>query len=153
MTFQFPADYRQAFEDVGDLACDMVQVELDRCTPGGWAGTRRPKNADDLIREGQAVVVVHIMPGTVMDDVFRYTPVQFEVTAEDYNTSVKVMQFLEDELTAKYGDGGIVERPGGVRSNVRSFGIDETQQQMVFINPDHRTFEATFQVATKKRTP
>lgn len=153
MTFQFPVDYRPAFDDIGDLACDMVQIELDRCTPGGWAGTRRHQHADDLIRQGEVVVVVHIMPGTVMDDVFRYTPVQFEVTAEGYDTSVKVMQFLEDELTRKYGDGGIVERPGGVRSNVRRFGIEETQQQLVFLNPDHRMFQATFQVATKKRTP
>ena len=50
MAFQFPAEYVPAFADVADLVADMVQTELDRCTPGGWAGTFRPGDADARVR-------------------------------------------------------------------------------------------------------
>lgn len=151
---QFPADYRPAFDDVGDLVSDMVQVELDRCTPGGWAGTFRVEDAESRIAAGQAIVMIHVMPGAVVDEVFRHTPVNFVVSSASYDTSVKVMRFLEDELTRKFKDGvTVVDRSDGSRSRVAGFGIDETQQQIVFENPDHRAFESTFRMKTKKRTP
>lgn len=150
---QFPNDYRPAFGDIEDVCADMVQTELDRCTPGGKSVTRRPENSDALIKQGKAVVVVHVMPGAVVDEVFRYTPIQFEVTCKTRDDSRAVMQFLEDELTRKYGEGGLVPRPDGSKSSIRAFGIAETQQAVVFINPDERMVEATFSVSTKKRTP
>lgn len=149
----FPTDYRPAFGDVEDICADMVQTELDRCTPGGFAGTRLPNDAEERIAAGEAVVRIHVMPGSVVDEVFRYTPVQFEVVCASRNDSRAVMQFLEDELIRKFGEGGIVARLDGSRESVRSFAVDETQQSLVFMNPDHRMVEATFRVATKKRTP
>ena len=151
---QFPPDYRPAFDDEGGLVSDMVQAELDRCTPGGWAGTYRVEDAESRIAPGEAVVMIHVMPGVVIDEVFRHTPVNLVVSSQSYATSVKVMRFLEDELTRKFKDGvTAVDRSDGSRTRVAGFSIDETQQQIVFENPDHRAFESTFRVKTKKRTP
>ena len=150
---KFPADYTPAFDAVEDIVADMVQIELDRLDPGGWAGTTLPSNAHTRIEAGEVMVRVHIMPGSVMDGVFRYTPVQLEVIADRYATSMKVMRFLEDELTRKFRDGSLVPREDGSKSNVRGFELSETPQALVMVNPDHRMFEATFMVATKKRTP
>ena len=150
---RFPDDYTPAFDDVTEIVADMVQSELDRCDPGGWSGTTLPGDSDARLARGEVLVRLHIMPGTILDGVFRYTPVQFEVIAETYATSVKVMAFLESELVDKYGHGGLVARQGGGKSSVRSFEVSETQQQLLFVNPDHRMFEETFMVSTKKRTP
>lgn len=150
---QFPADYRPSYPEEGDLMADMVQHELDRCDPGGWAGTFRTADAESRIDSGQAVVMVHVMPGVVVDEVFRHTPVNLVVTAESYDTSVRVMRFLEDELTRRYSSGvDTVARSDGSRTRVAGFGIAETPQQIVFENPDHRAFESSFVVKTKKAT-
>lgn len=150
---EFPSDYRQAFPETGDLVSDMVQNELDRLNPGGWAGTWRPSDAEERIAGGQVIVMVYVMPGVVIDDVFRYSTVNLVATSNSYATSAKVMQFLEDELIRKFGEQGFVDRPGGGKTRVYGFGIDETQQQIIFENPDRRAFEETFRLGTRKITP
>lgn len=147
---QLPVDYQPAWWPAEDVVMDMVQAELDRCDPGGVACTWLPPDAETVIGDGGVVVRVHAMPGTVQERVLRYVPIQLEVLAERRKTSSVVFEFLSDVLCTEYAAGGKVTRADGSITPIRGFEISETQQQIVFDDPDDRLIQGTFILTTGK---
>lgn len=148
---QLPVDYKPSWWPAEDVVADMVQTQLDRCTPGGVACTWLPANAETVITGGGVVVRVHAMPGIVEDRVLRYVPVQLEVLAATRKTATLVFDFLSDVLCTQYVAGGIVPRADGSTTPIRGFSVSETPQQIVFDDPDDRLVQGTFVLATGKR--
>lgn len=146
---QFPADYSPAWWPSEDIVVDMVQVQLDRCVPGGVACTWiNSASAEEAIAAGKVIVRVHAQPGHVEDRRIRVVPIELEVLAARRDVAHRSLDFLSDELCRIYRDGGQVGA-----AHVRSFEVDETPQQVVFIDPDERMVHASFVLTTSKRTP
>ncbi|MFT4202193.1 hypothetical protein [Gordonia sp. (in: high G+C Gram-positive bacteria)] len=154
---QFPNDYQPAWWPAEDVVVDMVQLELDRCNPGGYACTWLPRaggsevGAEARIERGEAIVRVHAMPGALFERKLRYTPIQLEVLASRRDVSMQTFEFLSDVLCEKYRDGGPVPRADGSSTPIRGFHVSETQQELVFTDPDDRLVQGTFTLATGKR--
>lgn len=150
---QFPVGYTPSWHPSEDVVCDMVQAELDKCTPASKACTWIDAGtAESIVSAGGAIVRVHANPGTVQERKLRLVPIQLEVIAAKRSVSMQVFDYLSDVLCDKYERGGEVPREGGGTTHVRGFEISETQQQMVFVDPDERMVEGTFILTTGKRT-
>lgn len=147
----FPVDYTPAWWPHEDVACAMVQAQLDRCDPGGIACTRiNKKDAETAIAAGKVIVRVHARPG-VVDRRIRTTPIELEVLSAKRDTSYRTLEFLSDVLCSTFGSGSDLTLAGETLK-VHAFEIDETQQQVVFIDPDERMVHASFLLRTGKRT-
>lgn len=147
---QFPVDYRPAWWPSEDIVVNMVQEQLDRCTPGGVACTWiNAADAESAIAAGKVIVRVHAQPGHVENRRIRIVPIELEVLAQRRDVAHRTLDFLSDELCRIYQSGG----GGADAAHIRSFEVDETPQQVIFIDPDERMVHAAFVLTTGKRTP
>ena len=146
---EFPPEYRAAWWPSEDVVVDMVQAQLDRCVPGGVACTWiNSADAEATITEGKVIVRVHAQPGRVENRRMRIVPIELEVLAARRDVAHRTLDFLSDELCRIYQAGGRVGAAHVIR-----FEVDETPQQVIFIDPDERMVHASFVLTTGKRTP
>lgn len=131
---------------------DLVQAELDRLSPKGFACTFLPDTFSDDIDSGVAFARVQRMGGGL--DEHRNTDLgmlQVDVIAASRSAAWQVMTLLRTRFLAFY-QGGEILREDGSKTYVYEIEEINGPLQLPELNPDDRMVRQTVVMRTRRNT-